>query len=91
MAHCPICGETFSFFDRRHVREKHPEYFHAIRKWQLASCSSLMSESVLIITGALSANSFIKGLTLGLALIALAFAVFFLFKWLSATNKYRVS
>jgi hypothetical protein len=88
---CPICGESLFFFDRTHVREKHPKYFHAVRKWQLVTSLSLISESVFIITDALSTNSFVKGLALGGALIALAFAFFTLFKWLSATHRYTVS
>ena len=91
MPHCPVCGEAVSFFDRMHLREKHPEYFHTVRKWQFANSLSLISESVFLIIGALSASSFVKGLALGGALIALAFVFFTLLKWLSVSKKYKVS
>ena len=39
----PVCGEQLSPFDRTHVREKHPEYFHEVRKWQRPNILSWIS------------------------------------------------
>lgn len=91
VTHCPLCGELLSFFDRTHVKQKHPEYFHAVRKWQLASSLSLVSEAVFLIIGGLSADLLVKWFVVGGALIALAIALFFLLKWLSAAQKFRLS
>ena len=89
--HCPVCGEKLSFFDRTHVREKHPEYYHAVRKWQLASSLSLISGSVFLIINGLSANWFVKWLAVDGELIAFVLAFVFLLKWLSVANKHKVS
>jgi hypothetical protein len=89
--YCPVCGELLSFLDRAHVREKHPEYFHAVRKWQLACSLSSVSVPVFFIIGGLSADWFVKWLVVWGALIALAIAFFFLLMWLRAAAKFRAS
>lgn len=90
MPHCPVCGERLSWSDRRHVRERHPKYFHEVRKWQLAFSFSLISESVIVIINGLSKDWFFKWLSVAGALIAVVFAFFALFKWLSVAKKYKV-
>jgi hypothetical protein len=66
----------------------HPEYFRAVRKWQVACSFSLFSEGLFLITNALSANWFVKWLAAGLALVMAVFAVSFSVKWLSVTKNY---
>jgi len=90
MPHCPVCGEPLSWFDRRHVRERHPRYFHDVRKWQLATSFFLISESVFLMINSLSQDWFFKWLSLTVALITMVFAFFALFKWLSVAKKYKV-
>ena len=89
--HCPVCDEKLSFFDRTHIREKHPEYYHAVRKWQLASSLSLILEGMFLVINGLSANWFVKWLAVDGALVAVALAFVFLLKWLSVAKKHKVS
>jgi hypothetical protein len=91
---CPVCREQLSPFDRTHVREKHPNYFHYFRearKWLLASNFSFILEPMFLIINSLSQDWFVKWLAVTGALIAFAFGIGTLIKELSVAEKYRVS
>jgi hypothetical protein len=91
---CPLCGDQLSPFDRTHVREKHPDYFHYFRegrKWLLASNFSFILEPVFLTIGGLSQDWSIKWLAVTGALIVTAFGIGTLIKELSVAAKYRVS
>lgn len=75
---------------KNHVREKHPKYFHEVRKWQLTFSFSLITESVLLMLGALYPDALVNLLTLTGALISLAFMLFSFFKLRSAAKKNNV-
>jgi len=88
---CPICGEKLSLFDRRHMKEKHTEYFHETRKWRLANVFSLISESVFFIIDGLSQDWFVRWLAVTGALIAMVCVFLTFFKWLTVAKRYNVS
>jgi hypothetical protein len=54
--YCPVCGEQLSLFDRAHVREKHPKYFHEVRKWQFRFSLSLASLGLFVMLDTLYPN-----------------------------------
>ena len=89
--HCPVCGELLSLFDRSHVKERHPAYFRAVRKWQFACSLSAVSVPVFLVIGDLSADWFVKWLVVGAGSIALVIAFFFWLMWLRAAAKFRAS
>ena len=94
MTRCPVCGEQLSPFERTHVREKHPDYFHYFRearKWLFASNFFFILEAVFLIINGLSQDWFVKWLAVWGVLIALAFGIGTLIKELSVAEKYRVS
>jgi len=91
VVYCPVCGELLSFFDRSHVREKHPAYFHAVRKWQLACSLSLVSVPAFLVIGELSTDWFVKWFVVGAGLIALMIGFVFWLMWLRAAAKFRAS
>ena len=74
--HCPVCGEELPWFDRKHVREKHPKYFHENRRWQLTGTFSAGLCFVLLIIFVFSKNSYVQAYGLVGALVALALNFF---------------
>lgn len=91
MPRCPFCGEQLSWSDRNHIREKHPKYFHEVRKWQLLFTFCLIPQGVfLIINGVFSQDLFFRRVAAIGNFIALSFTFFTLFKWRSAAKKYKV-
>jgi len=94
VTHCPVCGEQLSPFDRRHVRERHSEYFHEVGKWQRANVLSYPSVlafmTLTFLNNVLCSNNLL-GLLLSVGgLIVAAFFFFTLIKLRSVAKKYRV-
>jgi hypothetical protein len=92
---CPVCGEQLSLFDRTHVREKHSEYFHSIRKWQhaysVSSISVLAFITLTFLNNVLHSNSFLGLLFSVGGVIVASFFFFTLLKLRSVAKKYGVS
>jgi hypothetical protein len=72
---CPVCGEQLPWFDRKHVSEKHPKYFHENRRWQLTGSFFACLCGVFLIISIFSASS-VQAYGLVVALVALAFNFF---------------
>lgn len=89
VVHCPVCGKLLSFFDRTHVRERHPEYFHAARRWQFACVLSLISEAVLTIINSLSADWLVKWFVSGGLVVILVVALVSVLKLLTTAARFR--
>ena len=89
--YCPVCGEQLSLFDRTHVREKHPKYFHEVRKWQLRFSLSLASLSLFLIFDTLYPNAIIRLFSSIVTLIASGSVFFFALKWRSAEKRTRLN
>jgi len=94
VTHCPVCGEQLSLFDRTHVREKHWEYFHEVRKWQRANIlSSILFLSFLTLdffNNVFYSNIFLRVLFPVRGLIVVSFFFFTLLKLRSVAKKYKV-
>jgi hypothetical protein len=91
MPRCPVCGEQLSWSEKKHVRQKHPKYFHEVKKWQLLFTLCLISQGVfLIINGVFSQDLFLRMFVAIGNFIAVSFAFFTLFKWWIAAKKYKV-
>jgi len=91
---CLVCAEQLSPFDKTHVREKHPEYFHEVRKWQRANIlSSILVLSFLtldFLNNVFYSNSFLGLLFPVGGLIVASFFFFTLLKLRSVAKKYKV-
>lgn len=93
---CPVCGEQLSPFERTHVREKHPEYFHEVGKWQRAyilSWISFLALSALDVLNNILYSDRFLGLLLsaGIVFFVAPFCFFALLKLRSVAKKYGVS
>jgi len=92
---CPVCGEQLSPFARVHVREKHPEYFNEVRKWQHARTLFFISAitfMALNFVNNISYSDRFLGLLFSVGgLIVASFFFFTLLKLRSVAKKYGVS
>lgn len=94
VTHCPVCGEQLSPLDRTHVGEKHPEYFHEVRKWQRAYVLSWISVLAFMtlnfLNNVLYSNSFL-GLLFSAGIVAVvSFYFFTLLKLRRIAKRYKV-
>lgn len=91
MTDCPICGEQLSTSDRTHVKEKHSEYFHEVRRWQRANILSWISVLAFMalnfVNNTLYSNSFLGLLFSVGELIVAPFFFFTLLKLRSVAKK----
>jgi len=85
---------TWAIFDRAHVREKHPEYFHEVRKWQRAyilSWTSVVAFMALtFLNNVVYSNSFLGLLFSTGTVIVASLGFFTLLKLRSVAKKYGV-
>jgi len=88
---CPVCGEQLSLFDRTHTREKHPKYFHEVRKWQFRFSLSLASLGLFLMLDILYPDEFVRLLSSFGTLIASGSGFFCALKWLVTQKGTKVS
>jgi hypothetical protein len=76
------------WFNRKHVREKHPKYFHEDRRWRLTSAFVWILWVVALSVGILSTNPSVRWYGLTGELVLMAFNVLIYFKLDSLPHKY---
>jgi len=91
---CPVCEEQVFLFDRRHIREKHPEYFNEARKWQCVYIMSIISVfglmALIFLNNVFYSDAFLRLLASAGTVIVAPFFFFTLLKLRSVAKKYKV-